>query len=106
MIVLEKLRLNWFALVPPIEIAVIEMGDEPTGLVCVSVIGRVFEPLLIVPKSSGLGEMLRVACGLYVPVRLTLLGVTVEAVLVTDSVAALAPDEVGEKVTSTVTVWP
>lgn len=105
-IVLEKLRLKWLAWVPPIEIAVIEMADEPTGPVCVSVIGRVFVPLLIVPKSSGLGEMLSVACGLYVPVRLTLVGVTVEAVLVTDSVAALAPAEVGEKVTSTVTDWP
>jgi hypothetical protein len=102
-IVPENERLNWLELVPPNVIPVIEMADEPTPPVWVSVSDKVFEPLLMLPKANGLGEMLIVASGVYVPVTLMALdGDVLAALLVTVSVAVLEPEDVGVKVTFTV----
>lgn len=94
--------LNWLAFVPVSEMPVIVTGCEPEAPLCVIVTGKVFVPLLIVPNASPLGEMLRVPGVARVPVRLMLLGVTLAAVLVTDSVAFFVPIEEGVKVTFTV----
>jgi hypothetical protein len=102
-IVPENDVLNWLAFVPVSEIPVIETACEPAAPLWVIVTGKVAEPLLIVPNASPLGEMLRVPGAASVPVRLmTLEGDTLDALLVTVSVAVLEPEDVGVKVTFTV----
>lgn len=80
---------------------------EPVPPVCVIVIDIVLDVLrVMLPKSRVLGDMLRVAGGVYVPVMLILDGDTLAALLVTAKVAFLEPAVVGVKVTFTVVDWP
>lgn|SRR5690606_1000553 len=100
--------LNWFALLPPSVTALIVIAGAPAEPVCVSVTGKVFVPLLSVPKFSVLGDRLIVAVGTDapVPLRLMVIGDVLEPVCPICRTAFLPPVDVGLKVTLTTAVCP
>lgn len=105
---LENDVLNWLAWLPPSVTALIVIAGAPAVPVCVSVTGKVFVPLLIVPKFSVLGDRLIVAAGTGapVPLRLMLMGEVLEPVCPICKTAFLPPVVVGLKVTLTTAVCP